>query len=120
MTRLPILMLATLLAPALTACVGHESPAAPPVPVAAGQAAATQFMLKFRDGRDEQAVRAALPDLGQAAGLMLTYVRPMSGQAHVLRFPFDATNAQIEQALHRLRAHPAIDYAEPDRRVKIQ
>lgn len=82
--------------------------------------ATQQFMLKFKDGRDERAARASLPRLSQAAGLELEYVRPMSGQAHVLRLPVAATPARVEQALRALQAMPDVEYAEPDRRVQHQ
>ncbi|MEF3193160.1 MAG: hypothetical protein K6346_02925, partial [Halothiobacillaceae bacterium] len=94
------------------------SMASPPEPAAANPQATRQFMLKFKDGRDEQAVRASLPRLSQLAGLELAYVRPLSGQAHVLRFPAAATPMQVEQGLRALQAMPEVDYVELDRRVK--
>lgn len=91
-----------------------------PGPGAVNPQATQQFMLKFVDGRDERAARDSLPALESAAGLILVYVRPMSGQAHVLGFPPNATPAQVERALDRLRQLPEVEYAEPDRRVYPQ
>ena len=120
MKHVHILLVAVLLAPVLTGCLGSEMSASERASESAAQSSSVQFMLKFRDGRDEQGARVALPALSRLAGLEMTYVRPMSGQAHVLRFPAETGSDQIEQALRRLRADPAIEYAEPDRRVKIQ
>lgn len=111
--------LAALVLPLLGGCLGGDFPsmATPPEPAAVNPQATQQFMLKFKDGRDERAVRASLARLSQSAGLELTYVRPMSGQAHVLRFPAAATPAQVEQALRVLQALPEVEYAELDQRV---
>lgn len=112
--------LGVLVLPLLGGCLGGDFPsmASPPEPAAVNPQATRQFMLKFKDGRDEQAVRASLPRLSQLAGLELAYVRPMSGQAHVLRFPAAATPMQVEQGLRALQAMPEVDYVELDRRVK--
>lgn len=120
MKYMHILLVAVLLAPVLTGCVGGEMTTSGRTSEAAVNVSTAQIMLKFRDGRDEQAARAALPALSRQAGLGMVYVRPMSGQAHVLRFPAEISSDQMEQALRRLRADPSIEYAEPDRRVKIQ
>lgn len=91
--------------------------ATPAEVVAAHPQAAQQLMLKFKDHRGEGEVRASLARLSQAAGLELNYLRPMAGQAHVLRLPAAATPAQVEQALRALKALPEIEYAELDQRV---
>lgn len=108
--------------PLLAGCLGGEFPsiATPPGPDAVNPYATQQFILKFSDGRDERATRESLPSLESAAGLPLVYVRPMSGEAHVLRFPDPATPAQVEQALERLRQLAVVEYVEPDRRVYPQ
>lgn len=103
----------------LSGCLGGDAPsmATPPEVVSGHPQAAPQLMLRFRDGRDEDAVRENLARLSQAAGLELVYLRPMAGQAHVLRFPAAATPAQVEQALRALKVLPEIEYAELDQRV---
>jgi hypothetical protein len=105
--------------PVLSGCIGDDFPSmATPLEAVATQPQATgQFMLKFKDGRDEGAVRASLARLSQAAGLELVYLRPMAGQAHVLRFSTAATPSQVEQALRALRALPEVEYAELEQRV---
>jgi len=114
------IFLGVLLLPFIGGCLGSDLPAmsTPPEPAAVHPQVTQQFMLKFKDGRDERAMRAYLPRLSQVAGLELAYVRPMSGQAHVLRFPATATPVQVEQALRALQAMPEVEYAEPDRRVQ--
>lgn len=116
----PPIVLGLLLVPLLGACMGDDFPsiAVAPEPGEVQPQTSAQFMLKFKDGRDEQAVRASLAQLSQVAGMDLAYVRPMSGEAHVLRFPAQATAAQIDQALRALQAMPEVEYAAPDRRVQ--
>ncbi|MFZ5537736.1 MAG: S8 family serine peptidase [Pseudomonadota bacterium] len=119
MPTLRPVLLGALALPVLSGCLGGDFPsmATPPESVAVHPQATEQFMLKFKDGRDEGAVRASLARLSQAAGLELVYLRPMAGQAHVLRFPAAATPAQVEQALRALQALPEVEYAELDQRV---
>ncbi|MGK0674756.1 MAG: hypothetical protein ABWU16_08880 [Halothiobacillaceae bacterium] len=111
--------LGVLVLPLLGGCLGgaFSSTVMPPEPAAMNPQAVQQFMLKFRDGRDERAVRASLARLSHVAGLELAYVRPMSGQAHVLRFPAAATPVQVEQALRALQALPEVEYAELEQKV---
>jgi hypothetical protein len=115
------IFLGVLLLPLLGGCLGGDFPAmaTPPEPTAVNPQVTQQFMLKFKDGRDERAVRASLPRLSQQAGLELAYVRPLSGQAHILRFPATATPGQVEQGLRALRTMPEVEYVELDRRVKL-
>lgn len=119
MPRSYFFAVATLALPLLAGCIGDDFPAVatPPQSAVLSPQAAPQVLLKFRDGRDEAAARAALARLAQAAGLELVYLRPMAGQAHVLGFPPSATPAQVEQALRALAALPEVEYVELDRRV---
>lgn len=116
MRLLHSLLAVALLLPVLAGCMASERP-----PVVSGaevvRLSSLQVMIKYRDGRDEQAARADLARLNGIAGLPLDYVRPMSGQAHVMRFPGGASARQIEQAMERLRADPALQYIEADRKV---
>lgn len=118
MPTLRSVFLGVLVLPLLGSCLGGDFPsmATPPEPAAVNPQATQQLILKFKDGRDEQAVRAILPRLSQVAGLELAYVRPMSGLAHVLRFPAATTPVQVEQGLRALQAMPEVDYVELDRR----
>jgi serine protease len=78
-----------------------------------------QIMVKFRAGMDDQALSAAAGEatmaaLSQAAGEELTYVRPMSGGAHVLAVNKARQPAAMAQISARLDALPEVEYAEPD------
>jgi len=49
------------------------------------------------------------------AGVQMTYMRPMAGQAHVLKLP---SRMPIDQAMilaNSLANNPSVEYAEPDR-----
>jgi serine protease len=73
--------------------------------------------------RDPQAARAQvvaadrLSALNAAAGVALTFFRPMSGDAHVLKLPQRMTVAEAQAVADRLSADPSVEYAEPDRRM---
>lgn len=116
--RLPFLI--ALMLPLLGGCLGGDfpsmattSPSQEPLPQQA-----RQFILRFRDGRDERAARQALPELERVAGVSLEYVRPMAGQAHVLRFASTATAEQVDRVLGALGAMPGVEYVEPDSMVR--
>ncbi|MBK8903181.1 MAG: S8 family serine peptidase [Anaerolineaceae bacterium] len=50
-----------------------------------------------------------------AAGTEMTYLRRMSGNAHVLRLPTSRPVAEVSAMAARLAALPEVAYAEPDR-----
>jgi len=62
-----------------------------------------------------QAAEAAqIARLSAQAGVALTYFRPMSGDAHVLRLPARMPVAEVERIAAQLSALPEVAYAEPD------
>lgn len=78
-----------------------------------------QIIIKYRahallQGADGPANTAQLQRLSDAAGVPLTYFRPMSGGAHVLRLPERLPLAEVEAIAGRLAALPEVEYAEPD------
>jgi len=56
----------------------------------------------------------AMDRLSQTAGVELAYVRPMSGDAHVLKLPNAMPDSQVEAIAANLQALPDVAYAEPD------
>jgi serine protease len=79
-----------------------------------------QLIVKLRDPQAARAqVLAAdrLSALNAAAGVALTFFRPMSGDAHVLKLPQRMTVAEAQAVADRLSADPSVEYAEPDRRM---
>jgi len=77
-----------------------------------------QIIIKYRDDRLTTMAQAAettqMARLSAQAGLALTYFRPMSGDAHVLRLPARTPIAEVERIAARLSALPEVEYAEPD------
>ncbi|MCX7670389.1 MAG: peptidase, partial [Anaerolineae bacterium] len=78
-----------------------------------------QIIVKYRpsaalQGADGPAGAAQLQRLSEVAGIPLTYFRPMSGDAHVLRLPERLPLAEVEALASRLAALPEVAYAEAD------
>ncbi|HYF62109.1 MAG TPA: S8 family serine peptidase [Herpetosiphonaceae bacterium] len=107
----PWILIAVAGSPAATA-----APAAAP---AAGPGPTAQLIVKFKDTAASRAKAdamrpAQLARLSAAAGIELEYVRPMSGDAHVLRLPAALSWAEAERRAKSLAALPEVEYAEPD------
>jgi serine protease len=79
-----------------------------------------QIILKYKS-RTEAFIGPAMANqlsrLSTAAGVTLTYLRPMSGDAHVLRLPEAFPLAQVREISQKLMSLPEIEYAEPDQRL---
>jgi len=77
-----------------------------------------QLIIKYREDRlfsaAEAMADAQMARLSARAGVALTYFRPMSGEAHVLRLPARMPVAEVERIAARLSALPEVAYAEPD------
>ena len=77
-----------------------------------------QIIIKYRNDQAIITAQAAeatqMARLSVQAGVALTYFRPMSGEAHVLRLPARMPVAEVERIAARLSALPEVAYAEPD------
>jgi adhesin/invasin len=77
-----------------------------------------QIIIKYHDDQVTTIAQAAevtqMARLSAQAGVALTYFRPMSGDAHVLRLPARMPVAEVERIAARLSALPEVAYAEPD------
>ena len=81
-----------------------------------------QIIIQFVDeGENGRAVAAAdrAAQLSAAAGISLTYFRPMSGDAHVWQLPEAMPLADVERISADLAALDEVVYAEPDRIKQI-
>lgn len=80
-----------------------------------------QIIVRYKDGAQVSEVQAASADslaaLSAAAGVTLTYFRPMSGDAHVLTLPQPLPDSEVAQIAARIAALPEVEYAEPDSRM---
>ncbi len=87
---------------------------------AAGLALPTdQIIVKYRTLITQQetfspAGTAEMDRLSDAAGVPLTYVREMSGDAYVLGLPARMPLAEVQAIADSLSALPEVEYAEPD------
>jgi predicted transcriptional regulator len=72
-----------------------------------------QTIVKLKNTSADVRSQAMIEQLARIAGARVDYVRPMSGDAHVVRVvPTPPTT--YEQALQRLRDSGLIDYVEHD------
>ena len=72
------------------------------------------LIIKVNHAVDEPALRARLPDLAAACDVQLSYLRPMSGGAHVVQL----RASMPEAALHCLQAQPDVVYVQEDKRAR--
>jgi hypothetical protein len=68
-------------------------------------------IIKVEHAADETALRARLPVLEQACEVQLSYLRPMSGGAHVVQMQARSP----EEALGCLRTQPDVVYVQEDK-----
>ena len=115
-----------LMAATSTSAVAPAANSADPLLPLAGSAQLTaeppvdQIIVKYRAAADVSGLNAPdqplrLKALSDAAGVALTYFRPMSGDAHVLRLPAAMPVADVESIAQRIMTLPDVEYAEPDR-----
>lgn len=78
----------------------------------------SQIIVKFKPHITKADDRIFLDRVGRDIGAPLTYLRPLAGFAHVMKIGHD-TDAEFKKALERLNSHPDVEYAEPDRIMRI-
>lgn len=72
---------------------------------------AMPLIIKVNKADEESAMRARLPALAAACEVQLSYLRPMSGGAHVVQMRASTPEA----ALNCLRAQPEVVYVQEDK-----
>jgi serine protease len=96
----------------------HSSAATPTLNQSASQPPTDQIIIRYNAAAARFGENAAQEDtlayLAAAAGLELAYVRPMSGEAHVLKLPHALPEADVAAIAARLMTLPEVAYAEPD------
>lgn len=93
-----------------------------PSPVA-HQNAIAQLIIKFKAGYtppNQPLSAQQMAQLSQVAEVTLSYVRPMSGDAHIIATSQAIPLDQAEALSAKLQAQPFVEYAEPDRIMQIQ
>ncbi|MFZ6027805.1 MAG: S8 family peptidase [Chloroflexota bacterium] len=92
-------------------------------PLAGEDTPTDQLIVKYKDAPRTPAVlegpqqTEAIDRLSNAAGIDLAYLRPMSGDAHVLKLPAAFSEGEVAAIAARLTALPEVEYAEPDPRL---
>ena len=122
-----LLILATLVLPLGTSSASVSAPqsseavpGSPADPSAlASEMPTDQIIVKYKIpasmvGTTGPASALAMQRLSDAAGVPLTYVREMSGDAYVLGLPSRMPLAEVQAMADRMSALPEVQYAEPD------
>ena len=78
-----------------------------------------QLIIKYKaDANLTEAAQAKadsqMERISAAAGMELTYFRPMSGDAHVIRLPEKISEERALEIAAEISALPEVEYAEPD------
>jgi len=74
-----------------------------------------QIIVKFREPGIDPSRPEFLTSLSGTAGTEISFVRPMSGGAFVLRASGVGTPDGLADVVRRLKARPDVESAEPDR-----
>jgi hypothetical protein len=77
-----------------------------------------QIIIKFRSATVDPSDPEVLAALSASAGTPLTFVRPMSGGAFVLRAGGITDPQQLAEVIRRLGARSDVEYVEPDRLMR--
>lgn len=78
-----------------------------------------RLIIKFRDPTIDPTRPGYLRQLASTAATTLIYIRPMSGQAHVLHAEGAAPD-RLPGIVQRLSRHPDVEYVEQDRMLRHQ
>jgi hypothetical protein len=81
-------------------------------------ASSLQLMIKFKAGA-VSCDQTGIARFSGMAGVQLEFVRPMSGDACVVR-QFAANQSALERGLESLRKNTSVEWVEPDAIVKTQ
>ena len=84
------------------------------------QPTSVRLIIKFNDPTIEPAQSGIVAALSEDIGLNLEYLRPMSGQAHVLLVHDILDDEHLEQVIQHLSARPDVLYVQRDQIVLTQ
>ena len=85
----------------------------------AKNAQTARVIIKFRVPADASRPEF-IKQLATSAGIELAYVRPLSGGAHLYSMKGARNPGELARAIERLSKRPDVEYAEPDRIMRIQ
>ncbi len=106
-------------------CQASSNTSSDPVQLAAARVPAAaalqsqQLIIKFKQTAGVACDGSRIARFSEAAGVPLQLVRPMSGQACVVK-QSGAGAAELTHGLDALRKNPAVEFVEPDAVMKIQ
>ena len=74
----------------------------------------TQIIIKFKDNVLDSSSVEFVREMSKTAKVNLSYLRPMSGGAHVFRVEDNVNTAQISDLIEHLSKRPDVLYVESD------
>lgn len=118
MRRYLLLVTGSLAFSGIAACQSSSPPApvGEPRPVAGASDAFRQLIIRFKPGT-VACDAAAIARFAAAVGVSLQFVRPMSGEACVVRQTAESVR-RLQDDLETIKKHPAVQWAEPDAVMK--
>lgn len=112
----PLLMAGMLALTGMAACQSAQPPLAAQPPAVSVPGSSRQLMIRFEPGT-VACDAAAIARFAAAVRVSLEFLRPMSGNACVVRQT--APDVQrLQDDLETLKRHPAVQWAEPDTVMK--
>jgi hypothetical protein len=93
------------------------------MPAASKEMPTDRIIVKLRDTKAAGAAilqPARVAELSASAGVALTHLRAMSGDAHVFRVQDARDSAAVGEVVRLLSQRPDVEYAEPDYPMRHQ
>lgn len=111
-SRSIVLLIATLLLAGAN-CHGTKSPQVP-------NPTTKQVIIKFKSDLKIEDVYKRLSVFEKDLAIEIEYVRPMSGDAHVVKISLSEDELPMEKILQQLNDYKDVEYAEEDSHMQIQ
>lgn len=112
-TVLPLLLIFWTMLPGCLGLAGDKKP-----PIAARDRPVLQVIVKYKDPKFDPSTGDYLQRLSSDIGARVVHVRPMSGDAQVLRFESEGNASNLQRVLARFAARPEVEWVEEDRRIR--
>jgi len=112
------LLLATIFSAIFPGCTGVRAEMISPR--TNQESPATQIILKFKDPVFDPSVGNYLRMLSNQTGANIIYVRPMSGDAHVLRIEGAGNGGGLRRVMDGISTRPEVEWVEQDRIMRHQ
>ena len=110
-SRSIVLLIATLLVAGVN-CHGNKTPQL-------SNPTKKQIIIKFKSDLKNEDILNRLSTFEKDLAIEIEYIRPMSGDAHVIKISFSKDQIPLEKILQQLNGHKEVEYAEVDFQMRI-